>query len=193
MLGGWLAVAGGPGAVGQDAGNTAAAVADREAAEERYRRLNAAVEDLLAAQATLQRKISALAEELRDLREDQSKATSQAVTREEWRRLAEKVQTIEEKRLEDRKKILDELEKLLKAPAPVPATPPPSSPPPKSQNSDEKFYRHVVEPRQTLSEILQAYREQGVKVTLKDVEEANPGLNPNRLKVGQEVLIPMGK
>ena len=38
--------------------------------------------------------------------------------------------------------------------------------------------------------IIQAYRQKGVKVTRKVVEEANPTMNPNRLLRGQKVFIP---
>jgi len=54
----------------------------------------------------------------------------------------------------------------------------------------EKGYEHTVESGQSLSLIIQAYREKGVKVTQKQVLDANPGLNLNRLQPGQKIFIP---
>lgn len=48
-----------------------------------------------------------------------------------------------------------------------------------------KVYNHVVEPGQTLSEIARGYG-----VTVARVLEFNPGLKPERLKVGQTVVVP---
>jgi TolA-binding protein len=177
----------------QDAASHAALAADREAAEERYQRLSNDVQDLVAAQAVLQKRISALADTIRDLRDEQIKATTQAVSRDELRRLALKVQEIDQKREDDKKIILEELQKLLKlpSPAPAPAIPPPALTPSSRVGSGvERGYEHVVEPGQYLSTIIQAYRDQGVKVTQKQVLDANPGLNPNKLRTGQKIFIP---
>ena len=55
-------------------------------------------------------------------------------------------------------------------------------------------YKYVVKPDETLSEILVAYRkEYGLKTTLAQVRAANPKLNPERLRPGQTVLIPIVK
>lgn len=48
-----------------------------------------------------------------------------------------------------------------------------------------KVYNHVVESGQTLSEIARGYG-----VSLARVLEFNPGLKPERLKVGQTVVVP---
>ena len=41
-----------------------------------------------------------------------------------------------------------------------------------------------------LSIIALAYREKGIKITSEQILQANPGLKPNRLSVGQKVFIP---
>ena len=41
--------------------------------------------------------------------------------------------------------------------------------------------RHRVEKGQTLSLIVQAYREKGIKVTMDQVLKANPGLKPEKI------------
>lgn len=185
---------------GQDAGAQAAAIAEREAAEERYKRLNTAIEDLLAAQAAQHKRIQALTDEIRTLREDMTRRQPDYATHEDLRRLAQKAQEIDDKREADRKLILEELQKLLKAP-PAVATPPATGAgagaggasggkPGGTGMAIEKGYEHTVEAGQSLSLIIQAYREKGVKVTQKQVLDANQGLNPNRLTVGQKIFIP---
>ena len=52
--------------------NVARAAAEREAAEERYKILNSAVDGLTTAHADLQRRIGALADEIRTLRSEAS-------------------------------------------------------------------------------------------------------------------------
>ena len=55
-------------------------------------------------------------------------------------------------------------------------------------------YEYTIEPDQTLSGILAAYRKQfGLKTTMAHVEAANPGINPKKLKVGQKIKIPIVK
>jgi len=109
--------------------NAARAAAEREAAEEGYRRLNSAVEALTTGQADLQRRISALADELRSARAQDNKIdTSKFVTRDEFNRLVKAIDEIERKREDDKKLIRDEFDqlkkdivKLLNAPAPLAA------------------------------------------------------------------------
>jgi LysM repeat protein len=45
--------------------------------------------------------------------------------------------------------------------------------------------RHVVKPRETLTSIARQYR-----ISLSRILAANPGLNPNRIKIGQTLNIP---
>ncbi len=46
----------------------------------------------------------------------------------------------------------------------------------------------------TLSLIAQAYREQqGIKVTTKQIADANPNVNPAKLHVGMKIFIPAPK
>jgi len=106
--------------------NAARAAAEREAAEERYKLLNSAVEGLTSAQADLQRRLGSLADEVRSLRAQEYKIdTSKFVTREEFNRLVKAFEEIERKREDDKKLIREEFEqlkkdivKLLNAPAP---------------------------------------------------------------------------
>src|SRR5262245_4584733 len=93
----------------------ARAAVEREAAEESYKLLSSAVNGLTTGQADLQRRLGALADEVRVLRAQDNKIdTSKFVTREELNRLVESVKEIDRKREADRKLILDEFEELKK-------------------------------------------------------------------------------
>lgn len=183
-----------PAARAQDA---AAARLEQQDAEERYRRLNATVEECQATLEAQRKRLDALVSEIRGLREDLARAATKdsIVGREEFRQLAETVREIDQKREADKRLILEEIAKLAKAPvAPQPrvekkATPESSAKPAR----DENGYEHTVKSGETVSAIVNAFRDQGVKVTLKQVLDANPGLNPNKLKVGQKIFIPEPK
>jgi LysM repeat protein len=163
----------------------AAAAAARQDAEERYKRLNAAVEDLITAQAAQQKKISELAAALAALREEMTRHANNNTTRDELRSLAEKVREIEKNREADKQLIVDELKKLAKASAarPVTVNAPVTERP-------EKGYEYVVQAGDTLSSIVAAYRKEGIKVTTDMVLKANPKLDPNKMQIGQKIFIP---
>src|SRR5262245_9794743 len=120
---------------------------EREAAEENYKLLSSAVNGLTTGHADLQRRVGALAEEIRALRAQDNKIdTSKFVTREELNRLVESVKEIDRKREADKKLILDEFEglkkelrKMLSAPAsasPVAAPKNSKSPSPSDKGSE---------------------------------------------------------
>src|SRR5437867_8174035 len=93
--------------------NPARAAVEREAAEENYKLLSSAVNGLTTGQADLQRRLGALADEIRTLRAQDNKIdTSKFVTREELNRLVEGVTEIDRKREADRKLTIDALAEL---------------------------------------------------------------------------------
>ncbi len=71
-------------------------------------------------------------------------------------------------------------------PAPTPTTPAAETPPPKPQ----KGYYHVVASGETLRLICNAYRDNGVNVTVADIQKANGLTDKSVLKVGQKLFIP---
>jgi TolA-binding protein len=182
--------------------NTAAQAAEREEAEDRYKRLTAQVGELVANQALVQQQISALDKGLRDLREEIVRAHNNTSTQESLRRLAEQVQKVDETRVAENRKIhetLDDLHRLLKAAA---AAPPPSRPSPtpaaatsssQSGSATEEGFDYKVEKGDTLLGIVQAYRQQKIMVSAKAITDANPKVDWNRLKVGQKIFIPKPK
>jgi LysM repeat protein len=115
------------------------------------------------------------------------------------KKLAEQVQEIDKKRQEDNEKILATLEKLGKGGAvepirtetDVPTTPTPNTgnPTPNAGGQQNGYY-YTIAPGNTLSAIVKAYRAQGIKVSVKQILDANPGLNANNLLVGKKIFIP---
>lgn len=165
--------------------------------QERLQRLDGLVEDLLASQAALQKNLAALRDELHAVREENRRAANRLgerfVSHEDLRKLAEALREVDRKREEDKRLILEEIKKL----AQVPPTPPPrTAPRPAPAEKDTpppgpvKGYTYKIKPGDTLSAIVQAYNQSGVKVTVDDVLKANPRLKPNRLLVDQEIFIP---
>ena len=170
--------------------------------EERFRRLNSAIEELLAAEVQQRKRIGEIVDEVYRLREEvvrANQAVASCASVEDVKRLAKAIEEIEKKREQDKELIKDrfeELKKLYKSPPLMPEIHPPSneaSTPEKRVEkpaAEMKGYEYEVKSGDSLSIIVQAYRKQGVKVTMDQVIKANPGLNPNRLITGKKIFIP---
>lgn len=182
----------------QDQAARAAAIADREAAEERYRRMNTAVEGLLAAQAEQQRRLEALAAELRQFKVESAQPKGDFVTQEQLKQLVETVRELDRRRESDRRMILEELDNLGKSlPELLKAATPPRREPerPAANPAYNEVAEHTVEPGQTLSAIVAAYnaeyKKRGKRTSLKLVLDANPNIKPESMAVGQKVVVPL--
>lgn len=173
-----------------------ALLAQDAAVEERLNRMSGHVEDLLAAQKIQQERMAELGKEVSSLREQAAKNSGNFATQEELRKLAEKVQEIDQKRVSDNERIIKELEKLTRSGAggrpdrhttkgTKEATEKTAS-----GGGNEKGFEYEIQSGDTLSTIALAYREKGVKITTDQIVKANPGLKPDRLKVGQKIFIP---
>jgi hypothetical protein len=190
-----------PDLIAQGDASRAAAIADREGAEERYRRLNTAVEGMLGAQAEQQKRLDALAAELGRMRTDTARAGSDYVTRSELNELVKTIQEIDRKREADRRVILEELETLGKSLADLikgpgrRAEPPPTPKATSASPSYQEFVEHTLQPRETIWALVTAYNEeyraQGKRTSEKLVLEANPRIRPEALQVGQKITIPL--
>lgn len=202
----------------QNTASQAAAIADRQDATERYNRLTAQVEDLLVANADLQRKIGTMENELRktraELLAELSKAERKAdegsgryVTQDQLKKLVDAVNDLDKKRVEDDKRIVDEVRKLVQKIAAAPASAISSPTPPRAHvekpavdntpsGVPTKGFEHTVQKGEYLVTIINAYnealKEKGVtkKITQSMVEKANPGLNPNKMAIGSKIFIP---
>lgn len=110
-------------------------------------------------------------------------------------KLEDQLSALQEAQAKQQKTLLAEIKKLLKdqqpASAPTASTPPAR---PKTASvpvgDSEQWYMHVVEKGQTLSAIAQAFREQGVEVTVDDIRKANKIKQDNLIQVGQTLYIP---
>ena len=198
----------------QDAAARAAADAQRQELEDRLKRLAGMVEALQATQEAQQKHLVALAEEIRTAHDETARTGGKFATREEIKQLVEKIQELDRKREADKKLILEEIQKLARAsvsgpsprssgggntgstPKPAPGTSSLESTQPGPAGPQQGFY-HIIEKGQTLSAIVEAYRNsdpyrsKGIKLTLKQVLEANPNINEKKLAVGQKIFIPL--
>jgi hypothetical protein len=179
--------ASGPGGTGRAAG-----LAPEEA--ERLQRLSGLVEDLLASQASMQKRLSALTDQIHAVREEGSRAgdrlNDRFATREELRKLAESVRELDRKREEDKRLILEEIKKLAQTPVVVPRDTPKAPAREAAPSTPGKGYTYTIKKGDTISAVVAAYRANGVKVTVDEVIKANPHLKPNALAEGAEIFIP---
>jgi septal ring factor EnvC (AmiA/AmiB activator) len=167
------------------------------ATQERMDKLEGQIKDVLDAQADLQRRLSKLANELSALHDKVSSANGTVASQEDLKRLADKIQQIDRNRENDKELILrkiEELAKIERTPAPPRPNPrPPTSETPPARNPDEKGFKYVIQQGDSISAVVEAYRQQGIKTSVNEILKANPGLNPNKLRVNQEIWIPAPK
>jgi len=193
------------------ADDTPAAVAEREAAEEREKRINARMEDMEKSIQGYDKRMSLLNDDLRGLREEINKlreSNGDSQTRESIKKLRDDIEEVDKKRLEDNKKVLATLEDLktdLKNFASKPSgstvTSRPSQPAGQSTTKTnhtkatkprdtENGYEYTISDGDTLPKIIKKLRERDLKVTAKQVMDANPGQNWSNLQIGKKIFIP---
>lgn len=188
---------------------------------EEFRRLQGEVADLRDANSSYQKRISELTRRIEKLQEDIREANERStmkmgdlITREELKKVIDRIADVDEKRENDRKVILDQFEKLEKTltssltggsgsrsgtrtnprdrDRDVPKEPKES----KTEVIEGKFLEYVVPPDKPLSIIIQEYnavlKGQGLPpIRQSDVMKANPNLNPNRIFAGQKIQLPV--
>lgn len=167
------------------------------ATEERFNKLAGQIEDLRANQEAITKRLEALGQAVENLRSQTDKPAPNYASDEDVKRLADALKEVDRKRLDDYEKIRDELKSLgksLAAPAPpvrktTPASLPDTTSSDKASGSD-KVFEYTVKRGDTLSLIAQAYRDNNFKVTTEQILKANPGLKPDKLRVGQKIAIP---
>lgn len=166
------------------------------ATEERLNKLSGQIEDLKAGQDSLRKQLDGLSREIQSLREQAGKSAGDYASQEELKRLADALKEVDRKRLEDAEKVHNDLVKLgkeLKLPPPAKKSAAPivadrgdSDKPAKA----EQGFDYTIQKGDTLSLIVQAYREKNIKVSTDQILKANPGLKPERMHVGQKIFIP---
>jgi len=173
------------------------APAQDAAMEERFNQLSAQIDVLKEAKELQNKKIEALEKQVSDLQAQLSKPSGDYATSDQLKKVADAVTEVDKKRKADSENVTDQLEKIRKAivgggssgggrhaAAPTSDTPKPVFDP------STPHMEHKVESGETLSAIVTAYRNKGVKITLSQVLAANPGLKPENMKVGQTIIIP---
>src|SRR4051812_36379773 len=167
------------------------------ATEERLNQLSGKIEDLIAGQEAQRKRITDLVREVEGLREQQSKPSATYATPEDLKRLAESIKEVDRKRVDDNERIHAELVKLGKVlSTPIvqkrstPTASPKESGPTEKVASSEKVFEYTVASGDTLAAIVQAYKEKNIKVTASQIQKANPGLVPEKMRVGQKIVIP---
>lgn len=164
------------------------------------KRLNGYVQDLQEANANQKKQIEGLERDMAALREQlQNQPKTAAASPDDLRELARKIQDVDEKRKADNELIAREIKALAKVAAGSPSGRGAQSPRANANRVDplpadlpKEALEHTVVEGEFLSTIAAAYsKEKGVKITTALILKANPNLKPERMKVGQKILIPI--
>jgi septal ring factor EnvC (AmiA/AmiB activator) len=169
------------------------------ATEERLNKLSAEIDVLTESKDQLNKKIDGLESEIRDLQTQVSKPTGNYASADDVKQLKDAIEEVDKKRQEDNERVVKELQNLGKSLN--------SSAPPRrsststtsistgeaTSNGPQDGYYYTVQDGNTLAEIVKAYRDKGIKVTVQQVLDANPGLKATNLKVNQKIFIPKPK
>lgn len=168
----------------------------QQQAEEGYRRLQTTVEELQETIVLLQKRIETLESQLNKTNKQLADYQANAAANEKLETLGKKFTTelekLDAKRIDDNKKIADGLEELKKMMSrPLVEAPPPSQPDRESEVYSGSVFTVKVEPGYTISAIARECRKNGyIHVTDELILQANPGLDPKKLQIGQIIYIP---
>lgn len=173
----------------------ATAYAQQQQAEQRWRKLSSQMEEMLADQQELRKRVQMLEGENRRLTKKLNESGSASVTPTQLDRVAkdlnEKIQQVDKNRQADQKTVtrevdqaFDRLKKLIEKQSVTPSASP-------RETSSGKYVEYTIQSGQTISAVVKAYKDQGYKVSQDSILRANPGLKPNRLQIGQVIKIPI--
>ena len=181
---------------------------------EEFKRLQGEVADLRDANVAYQKRISELTRRVEKLQEDVREANDRAtlkmgdlVTREEMKKVIDRIAEVDEKRESDRKVILEQFDRLEKALTSGVASGSRSGnranhreqekeKEPKTEIIEGTFIEYIVQKDQSFSVILDKYNSQlkaegRPTIRTSDVLKVNPNLNPNRIFTGQMIRLPV--
>jgi len=197
-------------ALGEDAAaataaTNAAAVAERQGEDEKFKQLSADIEQIRAANQALVDKISALKDDMEQLRAGQARLAENSGLKDDLKTLAQKIEEVDKKRQDDKEAIADEIKKFTERLERLFAESP--APPEKSTNKspaiadlplppNSVFY--TVKEGDFLDAIVAAYntdrKKEGRKpITTKQVLSlaVNKDVVPTHLRIGQKIVIPL--
>lgn len=180
-----------------------AAAAERQEAEERYKRMSADIEDLKTTLQSCEKRLDEQRTEIRRLSEELAKVGSNKdlATKDDFKHLADKIREVDEKRIADNAKLMENVtsefarleKKLLSAPVKPspPSNPPtPTKPTMEPKTGNEKGYEYTIRANDNPHVIAAALTKQGVKITSKQIIDANPKVDWYKLRIGQKIFIP---
>ena len=169
------------------------------ATQQQIDKLAGQLQDRIESEAAQSKQLQTMEREIAELRDKvNNPAINNSASADDLQKLANEVKEIDRKRLDDRELILGKIQELAR----ISATPthvhhPVAAP---KENSDEggakdagpsqKAFPYTVQSGDSLTAIIKAFREKGVKVTLAQVLKANPGLTAKTLYVGKTIYIP---
>ena len=171
------------------------AIAEREDARERYKRMSAKVEDLENAVQTYNQQFQKLEAELHRLQGEITKLRDTSRDSSAKSDIIEQIKAVDRARIADQENVMKEFARLRKeilgtlTKPSKPSAGSTSQPPPTPQVT-EKGSEYSIREGDTLNKLVVALNKQGVKVTQKQIEQANPGVNWTKLKIGQKIFIP---
>ena len=168
------------------------------ATQQQIDKLTGQLQDIIEAEAAQSKRLDVVEHDIAELRDKlNTPAVNNSASTDDLQKLAGQVQEIDRKRQDDRELILGKIEDLAKiSAAPSRSHRPVSEPRDTSTDTTppdtapQNGYNYKVQAGDSLSAIIKAYREKGVKVSLSQVLKANPGLSANTLYVGKTILIP---
>lgn len=192
----------------------------RQDMEDRLRRVERDLESVKEANDSLRKKLGELQRNASAVEESAAKAATRSsnilqttASKEELNHLRDALKESERRREADKKLFLEKFDELRKLMASAPAAPVFNAPtkPVKEKAEPHGSARtksppagvpdtgvfHLVEKNQTALEILKAYNDDQKakgrpgKITLKQLEAANPGANMDKLRAGQKLFIPI--
>jgi hypothetical protein len=151
--------------------------------------------------------MNALVDEIHSLRSEVDRLKNRnesAATQESIKRLADKIEDVDKKRQADNELVLAQLKAIGKGlskpiqpkdpvvePPPTrPKTAEPPAPPKSNSTTPENGFKYSIKDGDTLVRIVKDLKAINVVTTQKQIMDANPKVNWNKLKIGQEIFIP---
>lgn len=180
-----------------------AAHAQDAATEQRLNQLSGKIDDLQASEDALKTRVKELTTELNSAREQISSLREQIskqptgtfVTPDDLKKAIAQVDANRKSDNDAVRKELDNLRRDILAALQKATTPGRTVPPPPVDNGSGTTVgtaKYKIQDGDTLDKISNAYKSQhNMKVTVEQILSANPGLDPKKLRVGQEINIPL--
>jgi LysM repeat protein len=168
------------------------------ATQQQIDKLTGQLQDVIDAEAAQSKRIDALEHDVADLRDKvNAPPVNNYASADDLQKIASQLQEIDRKRQDDKELILGKIEDLAKISA-EPVHTHHAAPAPRDTTEDTTpaddtkpaGYDYPVKAGDSLTAIVRAYREKGVKTTLALVMKANPGLSSKTLYAGKIIRIP---